>query len=273
MAMYSSEYGPSDAPTVVFLHGGGGAGWMWQPQIMALQRDYHLLVPDLPEHGQSLDFGPFTIKTTAEQVANLIVSRAHGGHAHVVGLSLGAQVIVALLSLNPRSVDRAVISSALTRPIPWAWLYTPTVLAWTYKTSVGPFKNVDWWINLNSKYAAGIPEAYYPQAKADFQRLTESAWIHTLTENLKFRLPAGLEAVKTPALVVAGEGEYAAMKESVRDLATVLPQARGYWVKHNQGIPLAQQHNWNLSSPELFTDTVRAWIEDRPLPPSLKPLM
>ena len=48
MPLFTHEIGPSTASTLVFLHGGGGAGWMWQPQIEVLKNDYHLLVPDLP---------------------------------------------------------------------------------------------------------------------------------------------------------------------------------------------------------------------------------
>ena len=44
--MRVDEHGPADAPTIVFLHGGGGGGWMWRPQVEGLP-DYHLLVPDL----------------------------------------------------------------------------------------------------------------------------------------------------------------------------------------------------------------------------------
>lgn len=31
----------------------------------------------------------------------------------------------------------------------------------------------------------------------------------------------------------------------------------------------AQQHNWALTAPELFANTVRAWIDGTPLPPSI----
>ena len=59
MAFYVNEIGPASAPTLVFLHGGGGGGWMWQPQLEAFT-DYHCLVPDLPEHGRSAEVKPFT---------------------------------------------------------------------------------------------------------------------------------------------------------------------------------------------------------------------
>jgi len=44
MELYVEEYGPHAAPTIVFLHGGGGANWTWQPQIDRLA-DYHCLAP------------------------------------------------------------------------------------------------------------------------------------------------------------------------------------------------------------------------------------
>jgi cyclopropane fatty-acyl-phospholipid synthase-like methyltransferase len=34
-SLYVSETGPAEAPTLVFLHGGGGSGWMWTPQVAA----------------------------------------------------------------------------------------------------------------------------------------------------------------------------------------------------------------------------------------------
>ena len=57
MSLFLRESGPVSAPTIVFLHGGGVSGWSWQSQIEAFP-DYHLLVPDLPEHGRSLNKAP-----------------------------------------------------------------------------------------------------------------------------------------------------------------------------------------------------------------------
>jgi pimeloyl-ACP methyl ester carboxylesterase len=104
MSLYVQETGPAGAPTIVFLHGGGGSGWMWQPQVDGLG-DYHCLVPDLPEQGRSVDVKPFTIAGSAELIAELIRTRAHGGRAHVVGLSEGAQTTVALLAIAHDLVD------------------------------------------------------------------------------------------------------------------------------------------------------------------------
>ena len=271
MSLYIQESGQTNAKTVLFLHGGGGAGWMWEPQIKSLN-EYHCLVPDLAEHGQSVNVKPFSIQTSAEQMAELIRTRAHGGKAIVVGLSEGAQIGVALLNLAPELVERAIISSALLRPMPgMSWL-TPGLVALTYRSSVAPLKNLDWWIRINMKYSAGVPETYFAQFRQTFQGLTESGFTNLMIENLRFRLPSGLNHVPTPTLILVGGHEYAAMRGSARDLAHALPNAQTYEIVHAQKMSVAQEHNWNLTAPELFTATVRAWVTNQPLPESLKRL-
>ncbi len=271
MTFYVQETGPATAPTLVFLHGGGGGGWMWQPQVAALS-DYHCLVPDLPEHGQSAAEKPFSIADSVARVAELIRTRAHGGRAHVIGLSEGAQSTVALLATAPERVDRAIVSSALLRPLPGAGLMTPELIALSYRWSVTPFKNSDGWVRVNMKYAAGVPEAYFAPFSESFRSLTEAGFVHVMVENLRFRLPAGLDRVTAPTLVVVGQKEYAAMRASARDLAAALPGAQAYAVAHARALSLAEEHNWNLTAPELFTQMVRAWISGQPLPAALRPL-
>lgn len=48
---YGIEHGAPAGETIVFLHGGNVAGWMWQPQVELLP-DRHLLTPDLPGYGE-----------------------------------------------------------------------------------------------------------------------------------------------------------------------------------------------------------------------------
>jgi pimeloyl-ACP methyl ester carboxylesterase len=272
MALTYQEFGPPTAQSIVFLHGGGGAGWMWQPQVEGL-KDYHCLVPDLPEQGQSINEGPFTIAGSASQIAELIQVRAHGGKAHVVGLSEGAQIAVALLSQSPDAVTSAVLSSALLRPIPGSGLLSPGLIRLSFRWSVTPFKSNDWWIRLNMKYAAGVPEQYYSQFRQSFQSLTEVGFTNIMIENQRFRLPGGLASVQVPALIVVGKREYAAMRQSARDLAAALPVGKAYEVIHTRKMSLAEEHNWNMNAPDLFTQMLRAWLVGEPLPAELKPLV
>ena len=50
--MHIQEIGSKNAPSIVFLHGGGMSSWIWKKQIEHF-KDYHCLVPDLPGHGKS----------------------------------------------------------------------------------------------------------------------------------------------------------------------------------------------------------------------------
>src|SRR5258708_39318108 len=113
MPLHLAEFGPAQAPSILFLHGGGVGGWSWRPQIEAFQADYHLLVPDLPEHGQSLDVAPFSMNDAAARMAELIHRRAHGGQADGVGLALGAQAGGGPLARGGRLGGRALLSRAL----------------------------------------------------------------------------------------------------------------------------------------------------------------
>ncbi len=273
--LYFESSGPEDARSIVFLHGGGVGGWMWRGVVKQLQADFHCLVPDLPEQGHNIGAAvePYTPRGAAERIATFIRSQGHGGKATVVGLSEGAQVVVALLSRHPEVVDHAVASSAILRPLAANLFTTEGVIRWSYRLFMGPLKNVDWWIRLNMHGSAGISaEEYFPDFKADFQRMTEDSLAHMLVSSLNFRLPKGLEKANLPVLVVVGSKEYKEMKLSGLDLLRALPDARGVMVDLGPRSSLAKEHNWAITAPDFFAATVRAWVSDQPLPAELKPL-
>jgi len=248
------------------------SGWMWGPVIAELL-DYHILVPDLPEQGDSAEVGPFSLKLAAQKVAEMIRAQGHGGQAHVAGLSAGAQALVQLLADSPELVDHALVSSAIMYPIRGlAWAGSRAVLEWSYRLGVAPFKNWDWWIRVNMKYSANVPDEFFLDFRRDFRGMTESAFVNLMTENQNFRMPAGLDKVDVPTLAVAGSREYPSMKQSMRELAATLPHGYAVEVSLGQRSTLGEEHNWAMTRPELFAQTVRAWVEDQSLPPGLTAL-
>ena len=243
---------------------------MWQPQVDALKNDYHLLAPDLPEHGRSVGIKPFSIAGSVTQVAELIRTQARGGKAHVVGLSEGAQIGVALLAESPELVDHAVISSALVRAM--FGMSRFGVGFWTamYR-SIEPLNKYEWWMRLNMR-SNGIPDRFLPEMRETYRTLTAEAFAHIIVENQRFRLPAGLDKANSPTLVVGGQKEYKVMHQSIKDVSAAIPGAQAYLVHHTRKLSLSEEHNWNMTAPELFTRTVRAWIEGLLLPEELRPL-
>ena len=243
---------------------------MWQPQVQALKDDYHLIVPDLPEHGRSADVKPFSIAGSVTLVAELIRTKAQGGKAHVVGLSEGAQITVALLAAFPELVDHAIISSALVRKMFGMSWFGAGFWAASYR-SIEPLNKYEWWMRLNMR-SNGIPEQFLPEMREAYRSLTANAFGNIIAENQGFRLPVGLERVTSPTLVVGGLHEYKVMRQSIQDVAAAIPGAKAYLVHHTQRMSLSEEHNWNLNAQELFTRTIRAWIEGQALPEELQPL-
>ena len=174
--LHYEAYGPDDGESIVFLHGGGVAGWMWREQVRALHSQYHCLVPDLPEQGKNIHIEKeaFTTEGAADRIAAFIRAQAHDHIAHAVGLSEGAQVLVSLLSRTPQVVDHAVVSSALLRPLWINKITSRRVVSLTYRWFLAPFKTSEWWIRLNMRASAGVPDEYYDDFKFS---ATIKSWI------------------------------------------------------------------------------------------------
>ncbi len=258
MGLFVRSFGPAQAPTIVLLHAGGVSGWTWEPAVECLP-DFHCLVPDLPEHGQSPSVDRFSIAGAARQVAELIETQSHGGQASVVGQSLGAQVALQLLADQPGLVQRAVVSSALVRSIPGVWM-VPTLLR-----LYAPIRDVVPLVWLNAR-ACGVPRGYFRQFRDDTRRLRREGLGRVLRENYRFRIPTGLREAETPTLILAGERESQLVQRSARDLADVLPRGEAR-------LAMGMRHNWPLQTPGRFAQTVRAWLRDEPLPKWLAPML
>ena len=94
-------------PTVVLLHGFGGAASNWTLVAPALTRVARVLVPDLPGHGGSsaLPAPPETLDPFADRVAHLLDEPAL-----VVGHSLGGVVALRLAARRPDLVRGLVLA-------------------------------------------------------------------------------------------------------------------------------------------------------------------
>lgn len=252
MEMYVQEFGLKQSGSIVFIHGGGLSGWMWERQIENF-RDFHCLVPDLPGQGKSKDINPFSIKDSALKIAALIKNRADSGKAHVVGHSIGAQIVVQLLSSSPEVLESAVVSSALVRRIPGiSGLIKPIV-----KISI-PLTRVEWFARLQAR-AFGIPEKYFTDYFADTKSITAGTLEQILVENTNYGLSKELRLCSVPTLILAGQKEIKIMRNSAKDLATALPNSKGYLV---QGVG----HSFIFKDPQLFNKILRAWLTNKELP-------
>ena len=261
MNLFFNENGQSSSETIIFIHGLGISGWMWNEQLEFFN-DYHCIIPDLPEHGKSRALNHFTIDDAAESIVELINEYAHNQRVHLVGISLGAQVVLQILSKAPELVDSAFISGALISTSP----NNTTLLKSLYHTLevYQPVKNSDFFIKANMR-TYNMPKNLFDKFKESTLLVNRDSIERILTENMLFKLPNGLENVKAPVLVMTGEKDYKIIKESANDLITSLPTSIGYMAPK-------LGHTWNLEDSKLFNWVLRRWINNESLKDDLLPL-
>ena len=253
------DSGPSDAPLIVLIPGGGMSGWSWLPQVQRLP-GYRCIVPDLPGHGLSPADGPISISTASDEVANLIRGVAPMGRVHVVGLSLGGQVALELLSTCPELMDRVIVSGTNTSPSGSIKLMAPLLKLVILLYS--PIQNTSFMVHANMRQLS-VPDEYEAEFRADTRLMTPDFYTQVIVESMTYPLPSIADA--SGLLVACGEMEPGLIRKSARMI-------RG----EHPGVPCVVAsgvgHNWGMEKPDLFAAMIRAWVEHAPLPSELQPL-
>ena len=229
---------------VVFLHGAGLGGWMWRPQVESLTQ-FRCITPDLPGHGASLQVPWRTIPDAARWVADLI-QREAGGHAHIVGLSLGAVIGYELMTSFPDSVGRLVLSGG-------------NGTGKTGRSRMGRLMRLMMPLARNRLMVAAtlaamkMPKEDRPKGHRAMAEMTSESLSTMVEQVLAYRLDDVLRTRPHHALTVAGSLEAPTIKHTVRRLAEMMPNAEA------REIPRGL-HTWNWQYPELFSRTVDEWL-------------
>ena len=253
MDLFVRESGPVGAPAIVFLHGGEYSGRSWQPVVERMQR-YHCLVPDLPQHGESFQPGPFGIGGAAVAVAELVRSRVGTGRVHLVGLSLGAQVGTQLLGIAPELIDRAVLCGTIVDAMPVVRVTAPALglVAWISRSVT---------IRRNARVVA-VPSAKVDDHREDVRLLPPAQIARLVEASAAFTLPKGLDKSDSATLFLTGSKEMRLIRRSATALAERMPNGVA-------GVAVGMDHYWPLRYPDLFSRTVDAWLSGTALPPEI----
>ncbi|MFQ6552109.1 alpha/beta fold hydrolase [Aestuariibius insulae] len=247
-------YGAESAPPVLFLHPGNATGRNWEGLAKALP-GYRVICPDLPGFGDSAHIPLTTIEAAADEVARALDAAGITDPLPVMGYSLGAYTGMMLLLRHPDRVERALLTSFQIEPLKGAWWMIPL------GDLIAPLMTFAWPRRQAFK-SLGIPEtsSWWPSDDAP----SDAATLRAISRiAVRFDIRDRLTEIGTPCLIMAGEKEQKTIKKAVAQIPRQVPGAIGLIAPGG--------HGWPASHEALFTHTVRAWLDQTPLPADLHP--
>lgn len=244
--------GPSDAPAVVFLHSLGSSSTMWRPQAEALADAYRVVRIDTRGHGDSpAPAGPYTVEDLGRDV--IAVADAEGLDTfHLVGLSLGGLTALWVARHHGdrlRSLTAANTAARVANEEFWQARIDAVReqgLAGIRDAVVGRF--------FGDRFPATHPD-WFAEAREVFVSCDPEGYIACCAALGDADLREHVGRIDVPTLVVGGD----------QDVAT--PPADAVWLQDHIGdsllavLPRAA-HLSNLDQPELFTQILRAHLEE-----------
>src|SRR3989442_2925380 len=242
--------GVADAPAIVSRHGLGSCADDWTWQIPAFERDHRLLLVDLPGHYRSpLPAGALSVDAMADAVGALL-ARLGEPPAHVVGLSLGGAVAVALRA--PERVRSLTVVNAFARLRPASPAAVLRLVARLVLLATAPMSVVAALV-ARGLFPRAEQAALYEAAAHSLARTSRRTYLGGLRALAGFDARAALARVRCPTLVVAGADDATVALDLKEALARAIPGSR--WV-----IVPGSGHATNADHPEAFNATLRDFL-------------
>lgn len=226
-------YGNMKKPCLLFLHGGGVGGWMWEEQIQYFYNDYSILVPVLP-----LTNPHFTIQQTALELNKIMMDSYGNKKVTIVGFSIGAQISLAMIGNSPSQFNAAMINSALTIPI------QNKLMDLTLKFSY-PLTRSRIFAKLQASSMA-VPKKLFDTYFEQSLELSKGAFLNMMKENMSFQVPKAFYETKIPILFTVGSQEQKIVRQSFEGLKTNTVNSTSYIfekVGHNAPFKVSSAFN------------------------------
>ena len=244
------EYGKKHKDTIMLIHGGGLSWWNYREAAKLLEGEYHIVLPILDGHSGS--DRPFTtIEENASEIISFIDEQLDGSALLIGGLSLGAQVLLEMLSQRRNLCSHALVESASVVPSK----LTNVLIAPAFGSSYGLIKN-RCFANLQFRslhMRSDLFEDYY----RDTCRITKSDMIAFLKANTSYEPRQALHNSQAKTRIVVGRKEQRSILQSARLLNGILP---GSVLEIKEGL---YHGEYSLNYPEQYVAELRDMIIGR----------
>ncbi|KAK7942402.1 uncharacterized protein PG986_011515 [Apiospora aurea] len=257
--------------TVVLLHVIFSSHLDWV-HIWPKLSEYHLIIPDLPQHSRSRHVKPFSFDLSADLVADLIRKHAHDGQAHLVGMSTGGYIALEMVRRHPDVVQSVFASGVSYLFGGWQTLSKryPKVMALGLSAMLNTpsgmlLKATGWATHLQNE------ELLREIRKNTTPNLSAAGVGDTHRYGREHVIEAGKQG-KRVAVVAGGKQDHIEGAHEIGRLLKSMAQPGSPGEETRTFVVDNGIHVWNLQLPELFAQSVRAWIERYPMPVGLEQL-
>ncbi len=209
--MKTVEFGKENRDTILLLHGGGLSWWNYREAAQRLQKEYRIVLPLLDGHAGS--DRPFTtIEENAAEIVSFIDARLGGSVLLIGGLSLGAQILLEMLSVRGDICAYALVESASVVP------------SRLLNASIGPAFGMSCGLIKNRRFAKlqfkslHMQPALFEDYYRDTCRIENKDTIAFLKANTSYALKDVFKDASAAVHVCVGEKENGRMQRSAEEI-------------------------------------------------------
>lgn len=216
--MKYAEYGEMNSKVMIFLHGGGLSFWNFEDEAKLLANEYHVILPVLDGHENS-DTDFTSIEDNADEILEFIDQQCNG-HVYLLGgLSLGAQIVLEILSKRTDVTDYAIIESAQIGTAKGLSGTLKALLQQSHKLISKP-----WFSKLQFKYLHIRPDlydAYYTSSTA----ISKKNLVTFTQASAAYTIKPELLSTEAKVAIFVGAKETPAVRTSAYKLHQLLPKS------------------------------------------------
>ena len=256
--MHYLEAGPSDAPTLLLVHGSFDSSFTWERVMPALAADFHVIAPDLPAHGLT-GTTPVDAYAMSDMVnaVHRLVGALGLSRFRLVGSSMGGLTAWLYTLAHPEQVERLVLIDSAGYPNDNAPLVNHEpgpVMRWLYRNG-NPTVLVRRGFDRAVADPAAVSDAYVVRS-VDFVRRAGSRDAQAKRNRLRNteqQPTKRIAEIRVPTLVVWGDDDALLPVAAAHLFHAALPNSE---LKIYAGIG----HMPQLEVPELLAADLRAFL-------------